>query len=143
MTQLFKVFCSGMALFAVISCNRDSTKSAAAHALVGAWQAEDKTVFLFRNDHSFHGIDFVGREIWGTWVELSDSRIGFQSLSYDSSYRPQYAIIRTEDSNQMDYINTGNISFTAAKRIEPEKAQIFIEMTATPMLHRPKKENTE
>lgn len=143
MTKLIHFLCSGLALVAVISCNTDSNKSSTAHALVGAWQAEDKTVFLFRNDHSFHGIDFVGREIWGTWVELSDTRIGFQSLSYDSSYRPQYAIIRSEDSNQMDYINTGNISFTAAKRIEPEKAQIFIEMTATPLLHLPKKENAE
>jgi hypothetical protein len=116
-----------------------SDANPATHPLVGAWQAEDSTLFVFRSDHSFHGIDFRGREIWGTWVKLSEIRIGFQSLRYDNFYAPQYAIIRPGDPSQMDYINTGNPSFTAAKRTDVKKAEAAIELIAEPKVVLPKR----
>ncbi len=140
---MLKYFCHVITLGSLlVSCSPKDT-APAAHVLVGAWQAEDQTVFIFRDDHTFHGIDFRQIEIWGTWVKLSETRIGFQSLRYDGYYNPQYAIIHTNNFEQMDYINTGNPSFTAAKRIDLKKAEAFIEVTAEPKVLKPKSQVVE
>lgn len=62
------------------------------HILVGCWQAkEDPTVLIFRDDGTFIGQDFKKQRIFGTWIDLGQSQIGFQSLYYSGSYNPQYA----------------------------------------------------
>jgi len=62
------------------------------HVLVGCWQAkEDPTVLIFRNDGTFIGQDFRRQRIFGTWIALNKSQIGFQSLYYSGFYNPQYA----------------------------------------------------
>ena len=113
------------------------------HPLVGAWLATDGTIFHFRDDRTFHGLDFRKREIWGNWVILSDSRIGFQSLLHDSFYDPQYAVIRKDDRNAMDYIVTGGTHFIPATRIDPSKADAAIELVIRPGLHLPEKPEAE
>lgn len=118
------------------SCDRPNFLSSH-HRLVGAWLASDGTIFHFRSDGTFHGIDYRKREIWGNWVTLSNSRIGFQSLLHDSFYQPQYAIIREADSDKMDYIVTGGVHFIAASRIDPAKADAAIEMVVRPDVHVP------
>ncbi|HEV2693997.1 MAG TPA: hypothetical protein VG347_13970 [Verrucomicrobiae bacterium] len=62
------------------------------HALVGCWQAqEDPTVLIFNDDGTFIGQDFKKQRIWGNWVILNKTEIGFQSLYYSGTYNPQYA----------------------------------------------------
>lgn len=107
------------------------------HALIGAWLSSDDTIFHFREDGTFHGIDFKKREIWGSWVTLSRTRIGFQSLLHSSYYAPQYAIINQEDKNKMDYIVSDGTSFISAVRIDPKKAQATIETMIQNRLHNP------
>lgn len=107
------------------------------HVLVGAWQASDGTVFIFRKDGTFHGYDFRKREIWGNWVTLSPSRIGFQSLLHDSFYRPQYAIIDKADKDTMNYIVTGGTTFIEATRLEVAKAEADVEAVVQPQIHQP------
>ncbi len=107
------------------------------HVLQGAWLADDGTIFIFRPDGTFHGVDFRRREIWGNWVKLSDQRIGFQSLLHDSYYNPQYAIIDANDANAMDYIVTGGNNFIRAKRIPPTEAQFAVDLIIAPEIHRP------
>ena len=62
------------------------------HVLIGCWQAkEDPTILIFRDDGTFIGQDFKKQRIFGTWVTLNKSQIGFQSLYYSGFYNPQYA----------------------------------------------------
>lgn len=96
------------------------------HALIGAWKATDGTIFVFRNDGTFHGIDWHHREIWGNWVTLAPNRIGFQSLTHDSYYLPQYAVI-SDHKNIMNYIITGGKRFIQAERITNIQAADEIE----------------
>jgi hypothetical protein len=96
------------------------------HLIEGAWQATDKTVFIFRHDGTFHGVDYRSREIWGSWVKLSDNRVGFHSLLYDRSYSPQYAVVDPEDRNHMDYIMTGKIKFIETHRMKLADAESFV-----------------
>lgn len=96
------------------------------HKLVGAWKAADNTIFIFRENGSFHGVDWQAREIWGNWVELSPTRIGFQSLTHDNFYRPQYAVIST-DENRMSYIITGGVRFITAERVDRKEAAAEID----------------
>ena len=124
------------------SCDRHRPQETR-HPLVGAWLANDGTIFHFRNDGSFHGIDWRKKEIWGNWVILSDSRIGFQSLLHDASYRPQYAVIRDQYPDRMDYIITDGTSFIAARRTDPAKAEAAIETAIQPGLHLPGKSEGE
>lgn len=95
------------------------------HKLVGAWKANDDTIFIFRNDGSFYGVDWREREIWGNWVELSSTRIGFQSLRHDSFYNPQYAVV-SDDEKSMSYIITGGTRFIKAQKIETREASAEI-----------------
>lgn len=101
--------------------SRCHVKGGRSHALIGAWKADDRTIFIFRADGTFRGADFRKTEIWGNWVELSPTRIGFQSLLHDSFYRPQYAVI-SADKDQMNYIVTGGTRFIHARRIPVEEA---------------------
>jgi hypothetical protein len=96
------------------------------HALVGGWKATDDTIFVFRNNGTFHGLDWHDREIWGNWVSLAPNRIGFQSLTHDSFYNPQYAVI-SEDKNIMNYIVTGGTRFIEAERIAIDEAETIID----------------
>ena len=115
----------------------------AEHVLVGAWLATDGTIFIFRADGTFHGFDCAHKEIWGSWVTLSASRVGFQSLLHDRSYRPQYAIIDKTDRDAMDYIITGGTSFIHAKRIPLTKAEDAVEVVVEPQVHQPGERKTE
>ncbi len=99
---------------------------AKSHTLVGAWKASDDTLFIFRNDGSFYGVDWKDHEIWGNWVQLSPKRIGFQSLRHDSFYNPQYAVI-SENKDAMSYIITGGTRFIKARRIKEKEAATEIE----------------
>jgi hypothetical protein len=110
------------------------------HVLQGAWLADDGTIFIFRPDGTFHGVDFRRREIWGNWVKLSNQRIGFQSLLHDSYYNPQYAIIDPDDANAMDYIVTGGNNFIRAKRIPATEAQFAVDLIIAPEIHRPERD---
>jgi hypothetical protein len=96
-------------------------------------------VFLFRPDGTFHGYDFRYREIWGNWVALSEERIGFQSLSHDSFYNPQYAIIDPEDPEKMDYIVTGGTHFLSARRISIAEAEAATKVVVDQNIHYPKR----
>jgi hypothetical protein len=96
------------------------------HLLVGAWKAADDTIFIFRNDGTFHGVDCHKIEIWGNWVSLAPNRIGFQSLRHDSFYKPQYAVI-SKNENAMNYIVTGGTRFIKAERITIKQAEAAIE----------------
>jgi hypothetical protein len=109
------------------------------HPMVGAWLATDGSIFDFRDDGTFHGIDSGKNEIWGNWVVLSPTRIGFQSLRRDSSYQPQYAIIGTGTPDEMDYIVAGGTDFIHAKRIPTDKANTAIDLVVEPQLHSPPK----
>ena len=109
----------------------------AVHALVGAWLATDGTVFIFRKDGTFHGFDFRPKEIWGNWVTLSATRIGFQSLLHNESYQPQYAIIDKSNKDSKDYIVTGGNSFIKAARPPVEKAEAAVEVVVEPQVHHP------
>lgn len=124
----FRLFISlaGLALIVLAGC---ATRAKPApepppprHALVGSWLARDDTVFVFRDDGTFVGVDVRRREIWGNWVTLDAARIGFQSLMHDASYRPQYAVISAENPARMDYIVTGGTHFIPALRIGPDEA---------------------
>lgn len=125
----FRLFTSlaGLALLVLAGC-ATRVKPAPApeppprHALVGAWLARDDTVFVFRDDGTFVGVEMRGREIWGNWVTLDAARIGFQSLMHDVSYRPQYAVISAENPARMDYIVTGGTHFIPALRIGSDEA---------------------
>ena len=129
--------CAGLALvlagFLLTACEPPR----AAHPLEGGWLADDGTVFVFRPDGTFHGIDWRKREIWGNWVTLSSSRIGFQSLLHDSFYNPQYAIINPTNSARMDYIVTGGNHFIGARRVTPDEADAAVRLVAEPQVHRP------
>lgn len=111
-----------------------------AHPLEGGWLADDGTVFVFRPNGTFHGIDFRKREIWGNWVTLSPARIGFQSLLHDSFYNPQYAIINATDPARMDYIVTGGNHFIGARRVDPQEAAAAVRLIAEPEVHRPQRD---
>ena len=89
------------------------------HPLVGSWKASDGTVFVFRKDGTFIGRDYVNRRIFGNWVELDGSRIGFQTLMHASAYAPQYAEI-TPDG--MRYAYSDGSRFVKAKRLGFAKA---------------------
>jgi len=89
------------------------------HPLVGSWQASDGTVFVFRKDGTFVGRDYVNRRIFGNWVELDGSRIGFQTLMHTSAYAPQYA--ETTPSG-MRYAYSDGSRFVNAKRLSAAKA---------------------
>lgn len=115
----------------------------AEHVLAGAWLADDGTVFIFRADGTFHGFDYTHKEIWGNWVTLSPSRIGFQSLLHNASYLPQYAIIDKTDRDAMDYIVTRGSSFIHAKRIPLVKAEDAVEVVVEPQVQRPGERKTE
>ncbi len=124
------------------SCNPDhkgSVATAPVHKLEGGWLASDGTVFVFRTDGTFHGIDLRFNEIWGNWVTLSDERIGFQSLLHASFYNPQYAIIDSADQNRMDYIVSDGDHFISAKRIPVEEANASIKTVVERSIHRPTK----
>lgn len=138
MNQLLILVSVVVSLFGVISCEKSNALEPS-HLLEGAWQAEDGTLFHFRNDGTFHGIDFRKREIWGNWVTLSETRIGFQSLLHDSYYSPQYAVIDKSSKDQMDYIVTGGTHFLHATRIPTAKADAAIELVAGPGLHLPRR----
>ncbi len=127
-----------IATLVLASC-QDPSPPARTHALAGGWLATDGTIFDFRGDGTFHGVDWRGREIWGNWVTLSPTRIGFQSLMHDASYRPQYAIIDGDDRNRMDYIVTGGTHFIRARRVSPEEARAATALIVEPKLHRPGK----
>jgi hypothetical protein len=107
------------------------------HVLEGAWLASDDTIFIFRPDGTFHGIDCNEREIWGNWVRLSDERIGFQSLLHDQFYDPQYAIINATNRARMDYIVTGGTGFIDAQRIPVSDASRRVETVIRAQIHRP------
>jgi hypothetical protein len=130
------ILIAAVAAFVLSSCDSQSPRSRD-HVLVGGWLAEDGTIFNFRPDGTFHGIDWRRKEIWGNWVTLSDTRIGFQSLLHDSSYEPQYAIIDKANHDAMDYIVTGGTGFIHAKRIPPDKADAATELVVEPSLHYP------
>lgn len=123
----------------VTFCSEDGKRS---HALIGAWKASDATIFVFRDDGTFHGLDWRKREIWGNWVELSPNRIGFQSLRHDSFYRPQYAVIGG-DKESMDYIVTGGTSFIHSERIPIKEAYTIIERTLRDVIILPGQETTK
>jgi len=89
------------------------------HPLVGSWQASDGTVFVFRKDGTFVGRDYVNRKIFGNWVELDGSRIGFQTLMHTSAYAPQYA--ETTPSG-MRYAYSDGSRFVNAKRLSAATA---------------------
>jgi hypothetical protein len=86
------------------------------HALVGCWQAEDSTVFVFRDDGTFIGRDFRGRRIFGNWVGLNKEQIGFQSLMHGSFYSPQYAEVT---SSGMRYAYSDSPGFIDALSVDP------------------------
>jgi hypothetical protein len=130
------IFITTLVTLVLSSCDSQGPRSRE-HVLVGGWLAEDGTIFNFRSDGTFHGIDWRSKEIWGNWVTLSDTRIGFQSLLHDSSYEPQYAIIDKTNHDAMDYIVTGGDSFIHAKRISPDKADAATELVVEPRLHYP------
>lgn len=119
------------------SCNPPASKKAP-HPLVGAWLATDGTIFDFREDGTFHGIDFRKREIWGNWVKLSETRIGFQSLLHKSYYHPQYAIIDSGSRDRMNYIVSDGQHYIQADRIAREKALAAIEVLIEPNLPKPR-----
>ena len=132
---------SSLILFAVLlclsACDLNRQSPAPDHVLAGGWIADDGTIFLFRSNGSFHGVDCRNKEIWGNWVVLSDQRIGFQSLMHDSFYRPQYAIVNPKNKGSMDYIVTGGTRFIHARRISPEDAQGRIEAIVEPQVLKP------
>lgn len=113
----------------------------APHPMIGAWLAEDGTVFRFRADGTFVGIDFRAREIWGNWVAINEQRIGFQSLLSQSYYQPQYAVISAKP-DEMDYSYSDRPGFIHAQRItekdaetiiaEEAKKSVVLPQTATP-----------
>jgi hypothetical protein len=81
----------------------------------GWWKAGDGTVFNFRGDKTFVGIDYHGTLIWGNWTKLGDDKYGFQSLYHAGYYNPQYAIMT---ANGMKYARSNpTVSFISAKRI--------------------------
>jgi len=127
----------GLFLLMMAGCDRPAGSSFKYHPLNGAWLATDGTIFHFRDDGTFHGVNLNHREIWGNWVILSDRRIGFQSLLHDSYYRPQYAIIRESNKDEMDYIVTGGNRFILAERIPTEEAITTIEEIVAPQVHNP------
>ena len=98
------------------------------HPLVGSWQASDGTVFVFRKDGTFVGRDYVNRRIFGNWVELDGSRIGFQTLMHTSAYAPQYA---ETTPGGMRYAYSDGSRFVNAKRLSAAKAMEKI--TAAPI----------
>lgn len=89
------------------------------HPLVGAWHASDSTVFIFRNDGTFVGRDYMNRRIFGNWVELDESHIGFQTLMHAGGYLPQYAEV-TPDGMRYAYSDASR--FVDAVKMEPADA---------------------
>jgi hypothetical protein len=130
-------------IFAVIdlpACKRSFFTAIATpqrHILVGSWKATDGTIFMFRNDGTFHGIDYRSKEIWGNWVTLSEERIGFQSLLHDATYRPQYAVIDKTNTNLMHYIITGGTSFIDASRIPDNDAEKKVQSVIVDQIYSP------
>lgn len=122
-----------LAVFLLAGCERPRE----AHPLEGGWLADDGTIFVFRPDGTFHGIDWRKREIWGNWVTLSPARIGFQSLLHDSFYNPQYAIINATNTARMDYIVTGGDNFIRARRVDPQEAVAAVRLVVEPEVRRP------
>ncbi len=127
-----------LALVTLTSCEEPRPTADPTHSLVGAWLATDGTIFDFRSDGTFHGIDYAKREIWGNWIELSPARIGFQSLLHTTAYDPQYAIINQDDPDSMDYIYANGNAFIPAQRISVESARSAIELIVEPQIHHPK-----
>jgi hypothetical protein len=94
MKQKTALFLSLLILIGVTGCATctSSLQAQHTHVLVGCWQAkEDPTVLIFRDDGTFVGQDFRKQRIFGTWIVLNKSQIGFQSLYYSGFYNPQYA----------------------------------------------------
>lgn len=121
----FAVFCLVGLGLALAEGTQDSPRTKPPHALAGAWLAEDGTVFRFRENGTFVGIDFRAREIWGSWVVLDDRRIGFQSLLNQSYYRPQFAVIAAKP-DEMDYSYSDRPGFIHAQRISDKDAEAII-----------------
>jgi hypothetical protein len=94
MTQKIALFVSLFILIAAAGCatRNESPQACHRHVLAGCWQAkEDPTILIFRDDGTFIGQDFKKQRIFGTWIVLNKSQIGFQSLYYSGFYNPQYA----------------------------------------------------
>jgi hypothetical protein len=131
---------AGLAAICCCGCTREQAASrplTGNHVLEGGWLASDGTLFVFRPGGTFHGHDWQRSEIWGNWVALSRDRIGFQSLMHDSSYRPQYAIIDSANTQQMHYIVTGGNHFITARRIPAQEAEAAIQKIVKPAIHHP------
>jgi hypothetical protein len=105
----------GLCLALLSGCGNSGAK----HALVGAWQASDGTVFIFRDDGTFTGRDYVNRRIFGSWVSLDAERIGFQSLMHAGVYLPQYAEVTPQG---MRYAYSDGSRFVEAAKIDPAEA---------------------
>ncbi|HSY18631.1 MAG TPA: hypothetical protein VK815_09870 [Candidatus Acidoferrales bacterium] len=104
MKSKLTLFLSLLLLVGATGCATCCHSSRHNHALVGCWQAkEDPTVLIFRRDGTFIGQDFKKQRIFGTWVTVNKSEIGFQSLYYSGFYNPQYAEVTT---NGMRYAYT-------------------------------------
>ena len=109
MKQKITLILSLLILIGITGCatsnSSPATQTHHKHILVGCWQAkEDPTVLIFRADGTFIGQDFKKQRIFGTWVVLNKSQIGFQSLYYSGFYNPQYAEVVTTG---MRYAYTG------------------------------------
>jgi len=105
----------GLCLALLSGCGNPGAK----HALVGAWEAADGTVFIFREDGTFTGRDYVNRRIFGSWVILDAERIGFQSLMHAGVYLPQYAEVTPQG---MRFAYSDGSRFVEAVKMDPAEA---------------------
>ena len=90
-----------------------------AHKLAGSWEADDGTIFIFREDGTFIGRDYINRRIFGSWVALDPERIGFQSLMHAGVYLPQYAEVTPRG---MRYAYSDGSRFVDAVAMDPSQA---------------------
>lgn len=102
--------------------------------IVGWWRAEDDTIFHFRADGTFIGKDYVGRPIWGNWVDLGHQKYGFQSQFHMKEYAPQYAVVTGAD--RMKYAGSAAVVFIYSHRIseaagQPEVDDVMAAMPST------------
>jgi hypothetical protein len=111
MKQKLKLLLPLLVLMWVAGCSTTCCLIHQKHALVGCWQAkEDPTILIFREDGTFIGQDFNKQRIFGNWVVLNKTQIGFQSLYYSGFYNPQYAEVT---ATGMRYAYTPRIPGTA------------------------------
>ena len=124
-----------LALLTITLCACSPKKS-----IEGCWKATDSTIFHFRHDGTFIGRDYVGRPIWGNWVELGQGKFGFQSLFHMGSYEPQYAVVTSPDA--MKYVGTVGVVFIKSTRISEQEAAPEIEkvIASIPTENKPIKE---